>query len=278
MKQNKVAVVFSESSQAKLAKVAGKQLDLPVLTLLAAEKKDFDFFLFVEAEGFSLREAFLSKNKKKAEALKIEFGSGPLDYRRRFGQNGGDLIIKAVGGGRNHRNSSNSSAQVLDLTLGLGRDAFILASHGWMITGIEQSPVLCEMLTDARDRALKNPRIEKVVKRIKIINEDSSSFLNNLESYEKKSWDVILFDPMFPTKKKSALPKKEMQILHAFIGADDDETESQKIADFVIKKKICSRLVVKRPLLAPPLVQSKKASLTFKSSSTRFDVYFIEKT
>ena len=84
--------------------------------------------------------------------------------------------------------------------------------------------------------------------------------------------DVIYIDPMYPDRKKSALVKKDMQILQRLHGKDENTAELLDSALKFAKK----RVVVKRPVQAETLSQ-KKPNTCIKSKKTRYDIYTIEK-
>ena len=79
--------------------------------------------------------------------------------------------------------------------------------------------------------------------------------------------DVIYLDPMYPTRGKSALSKKEMQICRKLVGDDTDIDSLMTVA----METACKRVVVKRHPHAPPL--APKPSICFKGKKVRYDVY-----
>lgn len=84
--------------------------------------------------------------------------------------------------------------------------------------------------------------------------------------------DVIYYDPMYPEKlgsKKSALPRKEMQIFKQIVGEDHDSFEFISWAKSIAKE----RVVVKRSLAAKPIMPNPTAS--YEGKSTRYDMYKI---
>jgi len=83
--------------------------------------------------------------------------------------------------------------------------------------------------------------------------------------------DVIYIDPMFPESKKTALPRKEMQIFREVIGADSDSTDLLHLS----LSKSLDRVVVKRGLRSPEL--SSGVSHHFEGSSVRYDLYLAKK-
>ena len=83
--------------------------------------------------------------------------------------------------------------------------------------------------------------------------------------------DVIFLDPMFPERTKSSLVKKEMRILRRLSG--DDASGPELLA--VALLRVRNRVVVKRPRLAPPLLNHPEPSHRISGKSSRFDVYLV---
>jgi 16S rRNA (guanine1516-N2)-methyltransferase len=212
----------------------------------------FDYFLAVTGDGIELR-----SNKKASAPVFVDFTAGTLDFRRRYGQKGGEAIMKAVGGG---------GQKIFDATAGLGSDTFVLAGHDCEVTAVEREPVIAVLVKDALRRGLADRRIENVCSRIDFRLGDAAAIL---KSVRPGAYDVIYLDPMFPEKKKSALPKKELRILQEFAGGPENEDDSLEL--FVLARQRAPRVVVKRPARAAPLAPG--VSHAIKQSSVRFDVY-----
>lgn len=135
---------------------------------------------------------------------------------------------------------------------------------------MERSPIVAELVLDGLIRGLGNPLIEKICKRIDFSVGESRDCIKTLEAGQ---FDVLYIDPMYPEKKKSALPKKEMRILQKFF---ENQPSDAGLIKEVFKEgsKKFNRVVVKRPLNGPEL--EKGVKVKFKGSSTRFDVYIFE--
>jgi 16S rRNA (guanine1516-N2)-methyltransferase len=123
---------------------------------------------------------------------------------------------------------------------------------------------MAALLADALSRATQNADIADIAARMQIHNSNAIHFLteNNITA------DVIYMDPMYPTREKSALVKKDMQLLHQLAGADTDSAELLAIA----RQKAGKRVVVKRPKGAE-FVGEQKPSVSIQSKNTRFDIY-----
>lgn len=150
---------------------------------------------------------------------------------------------------------------VLDATAGLGRDGFTLAALGAQVTLAERNPTLATLLTDARERALADPATAQAAARTEVICLDARKLMG-----APPRFDVIYLDPMYPDRGKTALAKKEMQLLRELTGGDAD-------ADGLLAAANARRrVVVKRPRSAPPLA-GREPSLALSGTQARFDIY-----
>ena len=148
---------------------------------------------------------------------------------------------------------------VFDATLGLGQDAWFLSKLGARVVGCERSPQVFLLLQDALRRA----KIAGAENQIEILFGESKQVLQQLN----ETPDSIYLDPMFPEKKKSALPRKEMRIFKKWVGEDED-------AGLLLKSCLQSgadRVVVKRPLKAEPLLPG--VAHRFSGTTVRYDLY-----
>ena len=94
------------------------------------------------------------------------------------------------------------------------------------------------------------------------------SYLAQALNYQNP--EVIYYDPMFPSKKKSAQVKKEMQYFHALVGFDEDIEEN---LEFFLTHAL-KKVVLKRPKEAPLLeVSGRKISYSLDGGVCRFDCY-----
>ena len=211
----------------------------------------FDFIVAITGEQVELR-----WGGEELGPLAIDFSRGAVNFRLRSKSQSRDLLLRAIGGG---------NKKILDVTAGFLTDSLILAGHGCEVTAVEQSPILGVLAKDALERGLQDPSISEVCRRIEFKTGDSRKIL---ASEKNSNWDVVYLDPMFPEKKKSSLPKKELQLLQMLVGIGD-ETESRGLLSAAGKK--AHRVVVKRPMSAPPLLPGMSSSI--KGRSIRFDIY-----
>lgn len=191
--------------------------------------------------------------------LSVSFNEGHAAHRLRFGGGRGQTIARACG------LKSGNTPSILDLTAGLGRDAFVLASLGCQVTMIERNPVIAALLEDGLRRAADDEEIGPwVSERITLVPASAPEWLTS----QAASADVVYLDPMFPERKKSAQVKKEMQIFHDVVGDDPDADALLPLALETARQ----RVVVKRPRHAPAL-SGKPAPVTIEGKSIRYDIY-----
>jgi 16S rRNA (guanine1516-N2)-methyltransferase len=237
------------------------QTSLPLLS----PKINADFLLHITTDKLELRKVEKDSKKpaKNTLSISIDFAAGKTQYRRLHGGGKGQDIAKAIG---LHK---MSAPDVLDLTAGMGRDAFVLASLGANITMVERNPVVHALLKDALDRAsLSNDaEIQDILKHLKLEHRNAIEVLNDLT--QKELPDVIYLDPMFPSRTKKAQVKKEMQFFHDIVG-DDQDSEALLLLALSKAKK---RIVVKRPRLAEKITEVVQPAFEINGKSTRYDVY-----
>lgn len=176
-----------------------------------------------------------------------------------------DPLARAVGLRRHGR------PDVFDATLGLGRDAFLLASLGCRVRAAERSPVVRALVEDALRRARSEGRSLDVLDRLEILPGDAFALLEQIEHSPERP-EVVLLDPMFPERRKSARVRKEMQLVQRLLGADTD-------ADLLLQQALRAarrRVLVKRPHGAVALDGGRPPSLTVDGRSLRFDVYLLD--
>jgi 16S rRNA (guanine1516-N2)-methyltransferase len=250
---NIIAVAAESDAQRGAAEILAGRLHLP---LGDPALPRFPFLLVVTEARLELRQTAAGS----AGPVAVDFTTGALDYRRRHGGGRSQAIARAVGLKKNAR------PLVFDATAGFGRDGFVLASLGCTVHLFERSPVICALLEDGLIRGRRDPEISRLVRdRLTLTCGDSNELLRQLAEERP---EVVYLDPMFPSRRKSALVKKEMRILQALVGPDPD-------APLLLEAALnCARhrVVVKRPRSVPPL-ESSEPSLKIESRKNRFDVY-----
>lgn len=202
----------------------------------------------------------LRQTGKGAEGpLFVDFGGGAIEYRRRQTTSRKEAIARAAG------LKGGATPSVLDLTAGLGRDSFILASLGCTVQMVERSAVVAALLADGMARAGEEPALAAIMARLHLRVGES---LEILRAWQGERPEVVYLDPMYPHRGKSALVKKEMRLIRLLVGDDEDSNNLLRVALGVASR----RVVVKRPRLAPPL-PGPKANFTSCGKNSRFDVY-----
>jgi len=200
-------------------------------------------------------------DKQLNTGIDVDFVSGALAHRQQFGGGRGQAIAKAIG------LKKDKYPEVLDVTAGLARDAYVLATLGCRMTLVEKSPVLGALIQDGINRGLENEQsASTLLNHFVLHNQNAIGFMNNLEEDQRP--DVVYIDPMYPERKKSALVKKDMQILQRLLGKTEDDEALLKAALNCAKK----RVVVKRPAQAEPVGEITPSS-SVSSKKTRYDLY-----
>lgn len=249
----RAGVAFDRPGLAAAAADLARHLGLPLVSPVA---DNLDFVLLRTATRLELH---WTGDVAPAAPVWAEFVTGPAGYRRRHG--GREMLIRAAGV------KQGRPPSVLDATGGMGRDAFLLAGCGCAVHIFERNQVIAALLRDGLRRAEAYPKTRESAGRIHLITADSRKFMENMTNLGENI-DIVYLDPMFPERTKSALVKKELQILRLLVGGDDD-TERLLAAALNVAS---NRVVVKRPKSAPPLA-GRKPSHCLSGGTMRFDVY-----
>jgi len=206
----------------------------------------------------------------KLSPLFVDFLTGSTGYRLSHSGGTKQQLAKAVGIKGKFRPS------VWDVTAGLGVDGIILATLGCQVHLIERSPTIFALLQDGLqrvgncrldgDRALP---LQEIIKNFVTLELGDAQEI--LKSIPPNNIDVIYLDPMFPESRKTALTKREMQVIRDIVGMDVDSGALLALALEVAKK----RVVVKRPRLALSLPGSRSPDYIVQGTRNRYDVYLI---
>ena len=248
-----VPVVPTEKNQENAARAMAVHLQQPFLLM----PPEAGYFLALTPERLQLCEA-----NTQTGAVFVDFVGGAVGYRWRAGKEKKQLLARAVG---LHK---KSVPKVVDVTAGLGRDSFILASLGCSVVMVERSPILVALLQDGMRRALRHDQLAPIVReRLHLIAGEAKQYCEHLP---KNAYpEVIYMDPMFPLREKSALVKKEMRFLQEIVLDTGDEFALLLIALRIAKQ----RVVVKRPRKGPDLSAPVSPSFRVIGKRNRFDVY-----
>jgi 16S rRNA (guanine1516-N2)-methyltransferase len=213
-----------------------------------------DFAFLDDAQGLAIY-----KPATNEKPLRIDFASERLSWRRKSSVGREDLL-RAMGVKPDHPPS------VLDLTAGLGRDAFLLADRGCLVVLVERSPVMAALLQDAIQRGGSHPDTQEACSRMQLRAENAQQ---SLRHWQGERPEVIFIDPMYPEHGSTALPHKEMRWLRDLVGDDADADGLLALALSLATK----RVVVKRPLKALELA-GLAPHHSHRGRAVRFDVYF----
>lgn len=211
----------------------------------------YDVVLMVGAE-----QAFLRRTTKPTLDWSIDFTLEEYRQKRAKRTRHKDALSRAIG---LHK---HPASRVLDMSAGLGKDAYWLAYCGAHVTLLERHPVLAYLLQQAIERLQADPTESDVGHRMQCVHTDAEVFLQHLTAGQ---FDVAYYDPMFLPRRKSALVKKDMQIMHDLLGEDRVST----LWPWVQQK--IPRFVVKRAKADPPYDES--THWTLETGTTRYEVY-----
>lgn len=179
--------------------------------------------------------------------------------RIKAGRLSSELLVKAA-----KIKKAEGELTAVDATAGLGEDSLLLAAAGFNVTLYERNPLVYELLKDALDRAALSPELAPVVARMNAVHADSVAGMRELET----SPDVILLDPMFPARQKSALVKKKLQMIQKLERPCDDEIGLLLAAMEARPKK----LIIKRPPKGDYLA-GLKPDHSIEGKAVRFDCF-----
>ena len=171
-------------------------------------------------------------------ALRVDFVTGAVAHRLRFGGGRGQDLAKAMG------LRAGKTPKIVDATAGLGRDSFLLASLGAEVTMIERSDVMHGLLQDGMARARQEGGIfGTILSRMTLLHGDAKALLPKLKA------EAILIDPMHPPRKTSALVKRELRQVREIVGTDEDAVALMQVA----LRHARQRVVLKWPAKAAPM-------------------------
>lgn len=198
---------------------------------------------------------------KKVEAeLKIDFVTGAVGHRLRFGGGRGQDLAKAMG------LRAGKTPIIVDATAGLGRDSFLLASLGAQVILIERSEKMHALLVEGMNRAEnEGGEFREIIGRMTLMKGDAKDLIPELPG------EAILIDPMHPPRQKSALVKRELRQVREIVGTDDDAADLVRIA----LAHAYNRVVLKWPAKADPIDGLKACTHQILGKTTRYDVFMV---
>ena len=110
--------------------------------------------------------------------LRIDFTSGAVAHRLKFGGGRGQDLPKAVG------LKKGNTPDIIDATAGLGRDAFLLASLGANVTLIERSKQMHALLDSALKHALMDGETSEIAAPLSVCRQS----MTRMVMVMMKSW------------------------------------------------------------------------------------------
>lgn len=168
--------------------------------------------------------------------------------------------------------NTGGAMTALDATAGLGEDSLLLAAAGFQVELYEADPVIAALLRDSLDRAAAVPELADIARRMHLHEEDSISAMKRLAdmrgSAPDAAPDVILLDPMFPERRKSALVKKKFQLLQRLESPCTDQDGSLLLA--AAESARPRRIIIKRPLKGSYLA-GRRPGYSITGKAIRYD-------
>ena len=189
-----------------------------------------------------------SKNK-----FQIDFNSGSTGWRIKRADHE-KLIKKALG-------KSEHPLNILDCTAGMLQDTLLFLYLGHQVTALEQSKILFHLLQDGISRS----QDQNIFKKLELIHTNACSY-----AAQAKNFDVIYFDPMYPSTKKHALSSGKLDYISKIL--ETESIDNNPLKDFEVLQLIpAKKIVVKRPIKVDSF--SSKINYQVLGKTTRFDIY-----
>ena len=239
-------LVYASSIQSDLVEDTASKLGTK-----ASSSQEFSHqpHLYLSEAGLS----FFHPEARSTNQFRIDFNSGSTGWRIKRA-NHEKLIKKALG-------KSERPLNILDCTAGMLQDALLFLSLGHQVTALEQSKILFYLLQDGISRS----EDQSIFLKLDLIHANACSY-----AALAKNFDVIYFDPMYPTSKKNALSSGQLEYISKILEVESLENNATK--DFEVLQLIPARkMVVKRPIKAEPF--SLQTNYQVSGKTTRFDIY-----
>ena len=240
-----IRILLPAGGNAVKAEALTKQFNT---TLVTEPGETGGLFLSAGADGLSLTDGALT--------LTVDFER----ERRRLtpGNLAREMLVRAC------RIKGNAHPFAVDATAGLGEDSILLAAAGFSVRLYEYDPAIAALLRDGLQRAARVPELAETVSRMELFEADSITALPALPQPP----EVVLLDPMFPQRQKSALVKKKFQLLQRLEQPCENGAALLAAAMAAGPKKI----VVKRPLKGEYLA-GQKPDYSLEGKAIRYDCF-----
>ena len=240
------SVVYELFNQEQSARKVASQLGT---TVIKSEQLIDQPHLYISETGLS----FFHPEARSKNKFQINFTSGSTGWRVKRADHE-KLIKKALG-------KSEHPLNILDCTAGLLQDALLFLSLGHQVTALEQSKILFHLLKDGISRS----EDQNIFKKLDLIHTNACTY-----AAQAKNFDVIYFDPMYPSTKKNALGSGQLEYISKIL--ETESLENNAIKEFEVLQLIPARkMVVKRPIKAEPF--SLQTNYQVSGKTTRFDIY-----
>lgn len=255
-----IAVCYADDAGMEDARLLAQRLGLLLLDRYDLRDEQFPQLLICESGTRRLQKT----GRKSPGPVLADFVSGAVAHRRKFGGGKGQMIAKAVG------IKGSIRPRVADVTAGLGRDSFVLATLGCEVQMVERSPIIHALLESGLQQAQNDYEVADIAARMSLVHADSINWLTSRQDGAKPP-QVVYVDPMFPHTDKSALVKKEMRVFRDVVGDDHDSAALLQAALNLVEY----RVVVKRPRKAPA-IEGQAPSYQLSGKSSRYDIYTLK--
>nr|WP_051527092.1 class I SAM-dependent methyltransferase [[Eubacterium] cellulosolvens] len=253
--EQKVFVYYTEEAKWEEAEALAAHLQIAA-TGSEEEIREADMVLRLDAEGLSLT----------GDGLKLRGDFRKMLPRLKHNNLSHESVVKAA-----KLKGFDGRPTVVDATAGMGEDSLLLAAAGCTVHMYEYNPVVAALLSDTLRRALEDPDLAEIVRRMHLHEGDSVKALREMaekldrgEAEERP--DLILLDPMFPERKKSSLVKKKLQLIQQLEHPCEDEAA---LVDAALQVKP-RRVMIKRPVKGPFLAD-RKPSYSITGKNIRYD-------
>ena len=239
-------LVYSSNQYKSLAEELASSIGT---TCIDQNKISHHSHLFLSDSGLS----FFHPQARSSKNFIIDFNSGTTSWRMRRADHE-KLIKKALG---KHEVPLN----ILDCTAGMLQDTLLFLSLGHKVTAVEQSKILFFLLNDGINRSNN----QEIFKSLTLINANACSY-----ALRATKFDIIYFDPMYPSSKKNALNSGKLEYIARILATES--INNNPIQDFKVLSKVpIKKMIVKRPIKAEPFSQTINYQVHGKT--TRFDIY-----
>jgi len=239
--------IFSTESDFERAQKAAHSLNVSVELCIERPSVHSGFYLWSHSGRLELGyEREVPSAYADMEALRARIRSGnKLHLSRSIGIN------------------KRAGLKVLDAMAGFGVDAMVMMGLGCEVQLYERSPIMCALLRDALDRFSSRHSLSDT----SIVCGDVGVFLDALSG--PPQFDVIYLDPMFPQRKKNALPNRRAQLLSRLVPEIETEQSVIRLIE-VSRLHAGMRVVLKRRRTDPVAL---KPDWQVFARTVRYDVY-----